>query len=208
MSNFIKILAIDTSTDACSVALYLNNRVESKSCIAPKKHTELILPMIRDLIQNAALVLQDLDALAFGCGPGSFTGIRIASGIIQGLGYGLNKPILPVSTLRAIAQGAYHKKGSKEVLAILDARMQEVYWGLYKVDDCGIMQSVSKESLQALGDIKLPSGSWETCTGYPQAEDIAWIAASDYKKNKNNAVSAFDALPIYLRDDIVKKNTK
>ena len=100
----MKLLAVDTSTEACSAALYIDGIVNERFELTPKEHTRLILPMIDSLMSDAGLKPQQLDALAFGCGPGSFTGVRIATGVIQGIAFGADLPVVPVSTLAAIAQ--------------------------------------------------------------------------------------------------------
>ena len=100
----MKLLAVETSTEACSAALYIDGIVNERFELAPKEHTKLILPMIDSLMSDAGLKPQQLDALAFSCGPGSFTGVRIATGVIQGIALGADLPVVPVSTLAAIAQ--------------------------------------------------------------------------------------------------------
>ena len=102
----MKLLAVETATEACSAALYIDGDITERFALTPKEHTKLILPMIDGLMADAGLTPFDLDALAFGCGPGSFTGVRIATGIIQGIAFGADLPVVPVSTLAAIAQDA------------------------------------------------------------------------------------------------------
>ncbi|MGZ8239577.1 MAG: tRNA (adenosine(37)-N6)-threonylcarbamoyltransferase complex dimerization subunit type 1 TsaB, partial [Methylobacter sp.] len=109
----MKLLAVETSTEACSVALYIDGNVSERFELTPKEHTRLILPMIDSLMSDAGLKPQQLDALAFGCGPGSFTGVRIATGVIQGIAFGADLPVVPVSTLAAIAQDFFDKNGDK-----------------------------------------------------------------------------------------------
>ena len=99
----MKVLAVETSTDACSAALFIDGIVTERFELTPKEHTRLILPMIDNLMSEAGLRPQQLDALAFSCGPGSFTGVRIATGVIQGIALGADLPVVPVSTLAAIA---------------------------------------------------------------------------------------------------------
>lgn len=203
MSNSIKLLAIDTSTDACSVALCFADQFIERFEIIPRTHTRLLLPLIDDLLKEAGIPLADLDAFAFGRGPGSFTGIRIACSVIQALGFGMNKPVVPVSTLRALAQGAARIAGVTQVFANMDARLDSLYWGLFEMGAEGIMQPVSEERLQLADNIQLPSGSWQKISGYPHAQDIVRIAVFEYQQG--NAVAAIDALPVYLRDEVVKK---
>jgi len=200
LSHKINLLAIDTATDACSVALYCHGKMLERFCIRPREHTRLLLPLIDDLLKEADISLNEIDVFAFGRGPGSFTGIRIACSVIQALSFSLNKLVVPVSTLRALAQGVARTSGATQVFASLDARLESLYWGLFEMGAEGIMQPVSDEHLSLTDQIHLPTGSWQKITGYPHAEDIARIAAYEYQVG--NAVSAALALPIYLRDKI------
>ncbi len=139
------ILAIDTSTDACSVALMIDeNTVTESSVIAPREHTQRILPMVANLLKEQGVKLKDVDAIGFGCGPGSFTGLRICISVAQGLVYGADIPLIPISNLYAMAQGVLRlslERGSVAqtdesdalVIPIFDARMNEVYWSAYHV---------------------------------------------------------------------------
>lgn len=124
----MKILALDTSTEYCSAALWLEGDLRARGELAGQRHTELILPMTDALLAEAGIVLADLDGIAFGAGPGSFTGLRIACGVAQGLGLGADRPLMPVSTLLALAEGSQ----APRVIAALDARMQEVYLAAYE----------------------------------------------------------------------------
>ena len=134
-----KILAIDTATEACSAALFLGDRVLEKRIIsrfqfAPREHTKLILPMMDEVLEEAGIALKDIDAVAFSRGPGAFTGLRIAAGVAQGIALSVDKPVITVSTLKALALQAAktftEKKGL--IISVLDARMGEVYWCIYQ----------------------------------------------------------------------------
>jgi tRNA threonylcarbamoyladenosine biosynthesis protein TsaB len=127
------ILALDSSSENCSVAVYHEQCMSLNSTHAPRKHTQLILPLLKQELSNRQLVLADVDAIAFGSGPGSFTGIRIAAGVAQGLAFGLGVPIYAISNLKALALQSYLDNGISLVLACIDARMGEVYWGLFEV---------------------------------------------------------------------------
>lgn len=130
----MKLLALDTSSEGCSAALLVNGKLSERFELAPRGHTRLLMPMVRELLAEAGLVPADLDAVAFACGPGSFTGIRIATGVAQGLAWGLNVPVIPVSSLAAVALGAIEAHGVSEqdaVAVAFDARMGEVYWGCF-----------------------------------------------------------------------------
>lgn len=133
----MKLLALETATEACSAALFIDGALSERYEVAPRRHAELILPMIEDLLAEAQISLGGLDAIAFGRGPGAFTGVRIATGIVQGLAFGADLPVVPVSTLAALALGALSELpadatvSERGVLAAIDARMGEVYWGAY-----------------------------------------------------------------------------
>ncbi len=142
----MKILALDTSTNACSVAL-LEGKQEDFSTIerfeiAPRQHTQLILPMLDAVLQEAGYQINDIDSLAFGCGPGAFTGVRIATGVIQAIAYGADVPVAQISSLAAIAQGVYqhtilaHESThwAEKILVASDARMAEIYFAAYEIE--------------------------------------------------------------------------
>ncbi len=141
----MKIISIETSTEACSAALHIDNDVIDRFEIAPGKHSQLILPMIESLLNEAHITLSQLDVIAFSCGPGSFTGLRIASGVIQGIAFGADLPVAPVSTLATLAQYAYEEKKQDNILAALDARMNEVYWGIFQFDSKGELHKIDQE---------------------------------------------------------------
>jgi len=168
------ILIIDTSTDACSVAIGQKEQVLSRFTIAPQQHGRLILPMINELLEEANLSLQDLAAIAFACGPGSFTGVRIATGIVQGLAYGANLPVIAISTLQAMAQGAYQAYGAKIVVPVLDARIDEVYWGHYHLDADDTMQPAQGDALAKPQEVICPNnqGWCAVGTGWSAYEQL------------------------------------
>ncbi len=245
----MKILAIDTATEACSAALYIDDEVSDKNItsqyrLAPREHSRLILKMIDDLLTQAGLSVSSIDAIAFGQGPGSFMGLRIAAGVVQGIAFAHDIPVIPVSTLKAIAQRAYEDTGSEHVLAAIDARMDEVYWAVYTLkdqqwhlhgDECVI--SPDKVFLPEIaGDVtwvgagtgwasykdrllqaaicqkgELPTGKGGSPEGLPtilpdclpSAEVIAKLAVDDFKSG--NTISAAEAIPVYLRNDVAKK---
>lgn len=127
----MRVLAIDTATEACSAAILVAGEVYERFLIAPRRHSALILPMVEEVLAEAGVSLCQLDGLAFGRGPGSFTGVRIATGVIQGLALASDLPVAPVSTLAALAQGAFRPGAPECIVAALDARMGEVYLGIY-----------------------------------------------------------------------------
>ena len=129
----MKILAIDTATEACSVALMIDDKIDDIFEVCPQQHSQRVLPMIDTLLERNNIKLKDLDALAFGRGPGSFTGVRIATGIVQGLALGADLPVVEVSTLAAMAQQNYEEYGYVRTRVLIDARMAEVYMGDFEV---------------------------------------------------------------------------
>ncbi len=219
----MKLLAIDTTEDACSAALSIDGMVDERFEIVPRRHSEHILPMMEALLADAQLTLRDLDALAYARGPGSFTGVRIAASIIQGSAMGADLPVVPVSSLRALAQGANRTAGAAAVLSALDARMNEVYWGAYRLDAEGIMQLSGEETVCAAQDVIVPGGDgwfgagsgWgpysaalSARAGVEQfnselsvhAADVVRIAVAKFIEG--GAVAAEAAVPVYLRDQV------
>lgn len=164
----MKILAIDTSTEACSAALLINGEITSQYQLAPREHSRLILKSIDQLLSDANVPVNSLDAIAFGRGPGSFMGLRIAAGVVQGIAFAHNIPVIPVSTLKAIAQRAYEQTGIENILATLDARMDEVYWGAYSLVD-EQWQVDGEECVISPDKIELPS--------MLAGQDKSWVAA-------------------------------
>ncbi len=143
MSHSPRLLALETATECCSVALLNAGEITLRAVHSKNQHAAKILGLIDELLKQAELELSGLDALVLGCGPGSFTGIRIAMSITQGLAYGSNTPVIPIPTLQIMAQQAYQHYHVKHALVALDARMQQIYGGLYSVDENGLMQPYS-----------------------------------------------------------------
>ena len=200
-----KILAIETSTAACSVALDVDGKVSQKFEIIPRGHASVLLLWINELLTQAKATLKDLDAIAFGCGPGGFTGVRIGVGVIQGLALGANLALISISSLRALAQSAFNDHGIKQALIIQDAKMGEVYWGVYASDSHGLMQPVTPDQLSQMSAITSPEkGDWvrvgdmtdfQPC--YPTASNVLKLAQKKYEAGEILDVS--EALPVYLR---------
>jgi len=216
----MKLLAIDTTTDACSCALYLDGDIQDRSVIAPRQHTALILPMADELLHEAGLKPIQLDGVAFGRGPGSFTGLRIASGVAQGIAFAADIPVAPVSSLAILAQAAYIENRAEKVLAAIDARMSEIYWGCYIVDKQGIMRVEGAENVCAPDKINLANteqwygvgNAWSIYADklgvqhyqgdrYPQARAMIPLALAAFQEGQ--IVSAENALPVYLRNQVV-----
>lgn len=229
----MKIIAIETATEACSVALYTDGKVKEIFKIAPQQHTALVLPMLDELLTSANLTLRDIDFLAFGRGPGSFTGLRIATGVVQGLAYSNNLPVIPISTLEALAYRCWNRHGSSKILAAIDARMGELYWAGFKfseTDSNFTPCSIIDEQIKPADSVELPEReSWVgTGSGWqagaktlkermgknlqifypnelPHAADIAYLAYQYYCQQPELAISAFKAQPRYLRNKVAEK---
>ncbi len=215
------LLALDTATEVCSVALLHEGRVLSQYEVIPRLHAQRLLPMIQTLLAEAGIALTAVDALAFGRGPGAFTGVRIAVGVVQGLAFALERPVLPVSTLATIAQRAHRELGAEQVAVAIDARMEEVYWGCYRLQQ-GEMRLAGFEAVLPPEQASLPrdgTGRWFGAgTGWnygerlavkpaaldatllPHAEDLLLLASHAWQRGE--AVVADQAQPVYLRDNV------
>ena len=157
----MKILAIDTATEACSVALTVGDELLERHQLAPREHASLVLPWVEELLAESGYRLPQLDAIAFGCGPGSFTSLRIGLGVVQGLALGAGLEVLPVSSLRALAQAAYEASGEEHIAAMTDARMQQVYCGFFKVGKTGLVHGYAEEAVLSPAAVKPPAEhSW------------------------------------------------
>lgn len=223
----MKILAIDTSTEYCSLALWLDGAVLSKEVLAGQKHTELLLPMLQEMLAESELTLTQLDGFAFGAGPGSFTGLRIACGIVQGLALATDLPVIGISTLEAMAQ----KIGASHVITALDARMGEIYLAAYN-------QTVQGWSAVQVPLLCLPQHApeiadescWVGCGSgfdryhetlshfyreclcridlecYPHAHEMVQLAVP--KLMKGLGVAAEEAAPVYIRNKVALKESE
>jgi tRNA threonylcarbamoyladenosine biosynthesis protein TsaB len=158
----VKLLALDTATENCSAALLIDGTLLFREVEMERGHTERILPMIDDLLSEAGLSLTDLNAIAFGRGPGSFTGVRLAATVTQGLAFGSNLGVIPISDLQAVAQRAFATDPSlTRALVCNDARMSEVYWGCYDRGEGGLARLAGDEQVGKPSEVKLPPG-WST----------------------------------------------
>ncbi len=149
----MKLLALDTSSDACSVALQLDNSISATHVVEPKQHTCLLIPMLKDLLRDAGIDPGDLDAVVLGNGPGSFIGMRIAASVAQGLAFGSGLKIVPVSSMAAVAAEVMEIYSAAEVIVAQDARVNEAYLGIYGNDGEGIPTAVTDEVLQQIEKI-------------------------------------------------------
>ena len=221
----MRLLAVDTSTEACSVALLLGGDVTSRFELTERSHADLVLPMVDALLAEAGVSLGDLDGLAFGRGPGAFTGLRIASGVVQGLALGAGLRVAPVSSLAAVAEQVPAAPGAI-VLACNDARMGEVYWAVFRKEGDGAVTPLCAESVStpeqvatgwpgighaagnalprfpvlaqrlAAAEVVLHAGV------YPRAEAVARLGARLLAEGRG--VDPQDALPVYIRDDVAR----
>lgn len=226
-----RILSVDTSTDACSAALWLDGEITSEFVIEPRRHTHLILPMVERLLAAAEITTSQLDAIAFGRGPGSFAGIRIATGVAQGLALGADLPLIPVSTLASMAVAVSDKaiERNMPVLALLDARMNEVYWGLFDFsDNLPRLQGEEHVNAPADVDVSIPDDCIAVGSGlsyrdelpvslnkrlidcvsdvYPSASDMLVLAENELQQGRT--VPPEQALPVYLRQGTWKKRSE
>tara|TARA_Y100000590_G_scaffold121738_1_gene139389 strand:- start:1021 stop:1686 length:666 start_codon:yes stop_codon:yes gene_type:complete len=140
------ILAIETSSDACSIAVTNGRKIKSIHSLLPQQHTEKLLESIQDLMQQIALSYQDLDAIAAGCGPGSFTGTRLACSVTQGLAYSIGIPVISVSSMEILALGIHREFSSPNVTVLINAHMDQIYVGKFKFNESRIV-SVSEKAL-------------------------------------------------------------
>jgi tRNA threonylcarbamoyladenosine biosynthesis protein TsaB len=219
----LKILALETSTEACSVALALNGNVRDR-VVFGQQHSSRILSMVDALLAEAGLRLHELDAVAFGRGPGFFTGLRIGTGVVQGLAFGADLPVVPVSSLAALA----HAQDTTHVLTAVDARMSQVYWGTYTRAVGGALELLGEECVTAPQAVPLPPGAgwrgvgsgWDRYAEaltrrlgtrlqswlpecYPRAREVAVLATRSLQRGE--AVAPEQALPVYVRDEVARK---
>ena len=219
-----RLLAIDTATEACSAALLIDGHLIERSEIAPRRHAELILPMIESLCAEAGISRRQIDGIAVGRGPGAFTGVRLAISVAQGLALGLDVPVVPVSSLAALAQDVPVEIDAP-ILAVIDARMGEVYAGTFRRNRAGLVEPIGAESVGPASRVVLPPrddwavvGSgwsvyrdvlvarlpreprWADGARLPQAHAVARLAAPQFVAGRGVAPEA--ALPVYLRDKV------
>ena len=233
----MKLLALDCSTEACSVALYNNAAATSPGAgevvaeqfqLAAREHTRRLLPMVEQVLAEGGIGLSQLDAIAFGRGPGSFTGLRIALGAVQGLAFGADLPVVPVSSLAGLAQTAvdardWDAQGETGLVAAIDARMDEVYWAQFTVEE-GLVVLQGEEQLSPpealLQSPLLPreligvGSGWQYADRIPLASQMAAIEGeclpragaivrlAEREFHSGNTCPAEHALPTYLRDEV------
>ncbi len=219
----MKLLAVETSTEACSVAIFLDGKIHERVDHG-QHHSDVILGMVQQVLAESGLSLKQLDAIAFSRGPGSFTSLRIGAGVAQGLAFGANLPVVPVSSLAALAQGV----DAPKVLAAFDARMNQVYWCAYARNEKGLVELQGQEIVIVPADVPLPEGSgwvgagsgWDQYAAvltarvgsyvnewrkqlFPKARHVAKLGLELLKAGQT--VTAEQALPVYIRDEVAVK---
>jgi tRNA threonylcarbamoyladenosine biosynthesis protein TsaB len=220
-----RLLAIETSTPACSAALLVDGEVLERYSLAPRQHAALMLPMIESLLLEAGLAVSQLDAIGFGRGPGSFTGVRIAASMVQGIAFAADLPVVPVSTLAALALGGVRESGLSRVMTAMDARKSEVYWGSYANTADDVMTIQGDECVCVPDAVPDPGqGGWvgvgSGWSAYgeqlmrhlgervvrllpdlePRAADVARLAGHAF--HQGLSVRPEEAVPVYLRNKV------
>jgi tRNA threonylcarbamoyladenosine biosynthesis protein TsaB len=220
----MNLLAIETATEACSVALIHGEELIARSEIAPRRHTELVLPMADALLAEAGIGRHALDAIAVGRGPGAFTGVRLGVSLAQGMALALDLPVITISSLAALALEAPEEEGSA-ILAVIDARMGEIYAASYRRDGNGGLLALDDERICTAETLELPeavtwqvvgsgwatyataisqrlSGTLHSADGlrYPQAAHVAELALREF--HAGHVLAPEQALPVYLRDKV------
>lgn len=218
------ILAIDTSASACSVGVLFDDHITQLHQPAPMQQSKQILTIIDQLLLQQHLSFSHLNAIAFGCGPGSFTGLRIAASVTQAIALAHQLPVIKISSLAALAQAAFMDLGWKNMLVAVDARMQEVYWAAYEINQDGLAGLLGNEQVSAPMSIFPPfladwygvGNGWDI---YPQQmsyqpvevaadrvpEARAILTLAKIKWAQGDVVSAEQAIPVYLRDDVANR---
>jgi tRNA threonylcarbamoyladenosine biosynthesis protein TsaB len=221
----MRLLALDTSTEACSVALLLGSDLRLRCEMTERSHAELVLPMVQSLLDEAGLALRELDGIAFGRGPGAFTGLRIAAGVAQGLALGAGLAVAPVSSLAAVAEQV-PAQPDECVIACNDARMGEVYWGIFRREADGAMSLLAAERVTTPervgeGTTEIAHAGGNALARYPQlrerlatlglqvhdglyprADSVARLGVLEFAAGRT--VKAEEALPVYVRDEVVR----
>lgn len=217
----MKILAIDAATEACSVALQIDQQVISRFEVAPQQHSQKLLPFVDEVLAESGIKLNQLDAIAYGQGPGSFTGVRIGVSVTQGLAFACDLPVVGVSSLATMAQQAISQSNAQSVVSAIDARMSEVYFAIYNNNN-GLAELVGKELVskpdllepQEIADAVAVGTGWQTYKDIltekfagqpseiqlPSAEFILPLAIQ--KINKGEGQAAEFAQPNYVRDEV------
>ena len=222
----MNLLAIETATETVSVALAINGEVIERYEHAPRRHAELLLPWVESVLAEAGIGFSALDAIAYSRGPGSFTSLRIGIGVVQGLAWASDRPVIPVSSLAATAQSVV-SEGVSSALVALDARMNEVFTCMFEANSNGIMVPVEMERVCAPAEVSVPEGADTYGVGigferYTELKVLAgslkgvlaerWPKASCVLQLAKEWLTTHEALPaemaqpVYLRDNVAKKS--
>jgi tRNA threonylcarbamoyladenosine biosynthesis protein TsaB len=215
----MRVLAIDTATERCSVALRINGQTIDRVIDTPRGHADLILSLVRDVLAEGGVRLANLDGIAYGRGPGGFTGVRIAIGVVQGLAFGAGLDTVGISNLAAVAQQVAQL--DDRILVCMDARMSEVYWGVYTCEADGRVIAAGIERVSAPASVDVESGNVTRLAGtgfraypelaqkfanltpidaLPRAAEIALLGEAALSKGEGRP--AHEAQPVYLRDNV------
>lgn len=215
----MNLLAIDTATERCSVAARIDGRWIERSVDTPRGHADIVLSMVDDVLKEGGVRIGELAGIAYGRGPGAFTGVRIAIGVVQGLAFGAKLPTAGVSNLAAVAQQVASQ--GERILVCMDARMSEVYWAYFERDAAGLVAAVGAERLTAPESVDPQQPHIDVLAGsapaaYPQlaarfgatahvpalprAREILLLGERELREGRGG--SAFDAQPVYLRDQV------
>lgn len=221
----LRLLAIDTATEACSAALWLNGEIRERYEVAGREHTQRLMSQVHQIMADTGLAFSQLDGIACGIGPGSFAGVRIGVGYVKGLALALDRPVIGVSSLAMLAVRAVRLEGAAHVLAVIDARMNEVYFGAYQRTATGLAEKIGPERVCApeavhaattQSTVAVGSG-WNTYremlskaagveitqffpAALPHAEDALHLALAQFKAGQGMNADAL--LPAYLRDKV------
>lgn len=222
----MKLLALDTSTSSSILGLKLNDQVIDASRMGVREHSRDLLPAIDSLLNEHEVKLTDLDAIVFGQGPGSFTGLRIAAGVVQGLAFGAEIPVAPVSTLAALAGSAQGRDDFEEILVVIHAREQEVYGGFYDasskalgdefVSDVNELPDKTGRNIIGVGNAWHLQEKIEKRLGQALTEVldesvpslVNLLALGEHCVRSGNTVTALDAIPVYLREQVAQKQPR
>ncbi|GAB3291319.1 tRNA (adenosine(37)-N6)-threonylcarbamoyltransferase complex dimerization subunit type 1 TsaB [Pseudidiomarina andamanensis] len=201
--NLNAVLALDTSTEQCSVALKVGDTLVTRAAVTPREHSQRILGFVQEVLDEQNITLADLDALVVGNGPGSFTGVRIGVSVAQGLAFSHTLPVIPVSTLTALAQQAIRQHDAKAVISAIDARMQEIYVAPFRNNN-GMAEQLSPEQMAPLSDItELAWWSDVAATDAVKGAGTGWEAYGE-ALNPNQQVTVLEAVTLPLAEDMLR----
>jgi tRNA threonylcarbamoyladenosine biosynthesis protein TsaB len=220
-----QLLAIETSSEVCSVALSVNGETRARHQQAPLRHAELLLPSVRSLLDEAGTGLSELDGIVFGRGPGSFTSLRIGIGVVQGLAWGADLPVIPLSSLASVACQVSNP-GTRTILVAMDARMSEVFHGSFQMDPNGVLTTLSSERVEAPGNVTAdePENTIGAGNGFDRYDELkrsgqtlaavesellpsatALLYLAEQWLLVNDPLPPAEAQPVYVRNHVADK---